>query len=368
MGRKHWWMAGMIAGIGTLGAALTTGLVALAAFFVDELSRPHAAFEASEMQDVLAGGWAVPTVGADLPSDVQRPLIFRAPGGPTLRGDFWPQRTSAPTVIICHGYRVSRAHLRSVAALEYQRGYNVLCFDFRGHGESEGAMTSGGLAEVRDLHAAITLAAQQPETLPGQIILHGFSMGAAVALMALPHPQVAAVIADSPYARLDDILRRLVRWRLTTDSAHHAALRHLRRTFSGVAWATVAASAVLFRLRFHQGLLARPAAGLRGWLPRGHTLPATPILLIHTTGDPMIPIAHAHHIAATAQHYHIPIETYFPDDSNHCGAYGHDPAAYVRLWEDFIARHVASSRRSTGTLPPGPLPIADGEGGDKLAS
>lgn len=359
MGRKQWWMAGIVAGVGTVGAAMTSGLVALAAFFVDELSRPHATFDTSEMQGMLASAWAVPESAPDPPLEAQRPVLFHAPGGPTLRGDFWAQRAPAPTVIICHGYRVSRAHLRSVAALEYARGYNVLCFDFRGHGESDGTMTSGGLAEVRDLHAAIELAAEQPETAPGQIILHGFSMGAAVALMVLPHPQVAAVIADSPYARLDAILRRLVQWRLTTESRHHAALHHLRRAFPGVAWATVATSAVLFRLRYHQGLLAWPADGLRGWLPRGRTKSATPILLIHTTGDPMIPIDHAHRIAATARHYRIPIETYFPDDPNHCGAYGHDPAIYVRLWESFIAHHLAP--------PVGPLPM-DREGEIKRAS
>lgn len=344
MFRKHWWIAGVSAGVGMLGLAATSGIVALATFFVGELTAPHQTFKEDELQGILADAWAVPDPEPEPPPALQRPLLFPTTDGVMLRGDFWAQPHPAPTVIICHGYRVGRAQLRPVAAIEYNHGCNVLFFDFRGHGESAGEMTSGGVAEVRDLEAAITLASQQPETSAGQLIVHGFSMGAAIALLALPHPAVSAVIADSPYARLDDILRRLVHWRLTTESNRwQPAWQRLRSVFPGIAWATVAASAVLFRLRFRQDLFARPDVGLRRWLARDHAAHhahATPILLIHAAGDQMIPIAHAHHIAAIAARQHIPIETYFPDEHSHCGAYGYDPAAYIRVLQDFVARHV----------------------------
>ncbi len=334
------WMTGIGAGVGALSLAATSGIAALASFFVAELTAPHKTFDENELAGILADVCAVPEPEPEPPPELQRPLVFHAPGGPKLRGDFWAQPHPAPTIIICHGYRVSRARLRPVAAIEYQHGCNVLFFDFRGHGESEGKMTSGGVAEVRDLHAAITLAAEQPETITGQILIHGFSMGAAVALLALPHPNVAAVIADSPYANLDDILRRLVSWRLMTESARwNPALRRLRPAFPGVAWATVAASAMLFRLRWRQDLLASPAAGMRRWRkPDASSL--TPILLIHATGDQMIPIEHAQRIAEAARLSNIPIETYFADNRVHCGAYGHDPVRYVEVLQGFVARHL----------------------------
>ncbi len=74
-------------------------------------------------------------------------------------------------------------------------GCNLLLFDFRGHGQSDRATMSLGNAEVRDLQAAITVASQQPETLPGTVILRGFSMGAAFALLIPPRPEVGD---DSP--------------------------------------------------------------------------------------------------------------------------------------------------------------------------
>jgi alpha-beta hydrolase superfamily lysophospholipase len=342
--RKQRWIAGASAAAGMVGLAATSGVIALAAFFVSELTAPHKTFKEEDLNGILSDVWAGPEAEPEPPPALQRPLLFHATDGVKLRGDFWAQPHPAPTIILCHGYRTARAQLRPVAAIEYNHGCNVLFFDFRGHGESEGKLTSGGIAEVRDLEAAIVLAAAQPETLPGRIIIHGFSMGAAIALLTLPHPAVAAVIADSPYARLDDMLRRLVHWRLANESSRwNPVLRQLRGAFPGVAWATVATSSLLFRLRFRHALLARPDMGLRRWLARDRAADhaqATPILLIHAVGDQLIPVAHARRIAEIAQCQQIPIETYFPDEHIHCGAYGYDPAAYIRILQAFVARHV----------------------------
>ncbi len=339
--RKHWWLASTAATVGMVALAATTGVVALAARFVEELTRPHQEYADDEFAGILSKAWAVPEPEPEPPIALQRAIHFHAPHGPLLRGDFWAQPHPAPTVIVCHGYRISRARLRAVAALEYQHGCNVLTFDFRAHGESEGLMTSGGVAEIADLRAAIDLAAAQPETVPGGVLIHGFSMGAAVALMTIPHPHVAGVIADSPYARLDDILRRLIAWRLTTESgAWDPRLQRLRRMFPGVAWATVATSSALFRLRYHHELLARTDQRLRSLASRPRR-PActTPILLIHTTGDGMIPIAHSLRIAEVARLTNIPLVTYFPESDIHCGGYGTDPATYTRILCDFVGQH-----------------------------
>lgn len=337
MASKQWWLASSVASVGVLGLAVTTGVVALAARFIKDLTMPHQEYKDEDMQGPFALQWKLPEPEPEPPTQLQRTLLFRVPNGPMLRGDFWAQPHPAPTVIICHGYRVTRARLRPVAALEYQHGCNVLLFDFRGHGESEGDLTSGGTAEVRDLRAAIDLAAEQPETLPGQILVHGFSMGASVALLALPHPHVAAVIADSPYARLDDILRRLICWQLETESATWQPwLQITRKLLPSLAWSTVAMSSCVFRLRYHFALCAHPVARLCHW-PRS-TAP-TPILLIHARRDSLIPIEHAERIATAAHAHHLTLESYYVDDDVHCGAYGFDPTRYVATLSAFVQRH-----------------------------
>lgn len=362
----RWWTTGVASLGAAVGVVATGGVVALAQRFVDELSRPGASLD----EAALGSGWVVPQAVPEPPAERQRPLAFQVPGGPLLRGEFWAQPKPAPTVVICHGYRVSRASLRPVAALEYQYGYNTLLFDFRGHGESAQVATSGGNAEVHDLDAALDVAAQQPETLPGNVFIHGFSMGAAVALLAPPRADVAGIIADSPYARLDDILRRLVTWQLTTESAAWAApLRWLRAGIPALARIACAASDPIFRLRHHHALLARPEARVRSWArqPRrwarhraqgpsgnggegtGRALQSVrrmPLLLIHALRDPFIPVDHAWRIALAAHASHIPLDVYFADSAIHCGAYGEDPERYIAALQRFVTR--ARAERDAG--------------------
>lgn len=67
-------------------------------------------------------------------------------------------------------------------------------------------MTSLIQYEIRDLLGAVDFARARPE-LNRPIVLYGFSMGAATALVAgAQEPAVAGVIADSPFADLDGYL------------------------------------------------------------------------------------------------------------------------------------------------------------------
>jgi dienelactone hydrolase len=197
---------------------------------------------------------------------------------------------------------------------------------------------------VQDLEAAIAVASGQPETIPGKVILHGFSMGASIALLTLPHPDVLAVIADSPYAHIEGILMSFVQWQLMEISRGWSApWRPLRATIPALSWATVAISRIVFRVRYGHQLSARPASSLRRWHARANELAdrrIPPILLIHGTRDTAVPISHAHEIAAQANAQGIPLETFFSEGSAHCGTYGDDPQGYVDRLQDFVARYL----------------------------
>lgn len=114
------------------------------------------------------------------------------------------------TVIFAHGYRKNRLQsdvpILSIAHALVNKGYNVLMFDFRNCGESEGNLTSVGQYEVRDLLGAVDFIKSRPE-LNQKIVLFGFSMGAATSILAgAQEPAVVAVIADSPFADLKNYL------------------------------------------------------------------------------------------------------------------------------------------------------------------
>ncbi len=335
---RHRLVISLASSVGLLGLTVTSGLAILANRFVEELSRPHT------LLDEAVFTWEVPHNTIEPPCSLQRSLLFETYDGTLLSGDFWAQPHVAPTIVLCHGYRTSRSHMRTVAGLEYAHGYNILFFDFRGHGESDSVMTSGGNAEVCDLEAALEVAALQPETLPQKIVIHGFSMGASVALLTPPRPEVVAIIADSPYAHSDDILRRLVHYQLTQESNHwRASLRKIQRLWPAVAWLTVFVSSFVFRFRFGYDVIAHPATSFKRWhalVKVAHEQRMIPILLIHSAGDTLVPINHARQIADEAKLYGVPFETYFIEDEEHCGAYGYNPEEYVNVLQDFLARYL----------------------------
>src|SRR5229473_6299875 len=328
MSSQHRWLLGVAAGMSVLSLAGTGSLVILAHRLVDKLSRPHC------LLDQQTFNWTLPAPEPEPPVSHRRSLLFQTTDGKILSGDFWAQPHPAPTVVICHGYRITRSYLRPVAALEYKYGYNVLLFDFRGHGESESIATSGGNAEIRDLEAALAVARQQAETIPGKIVIHGFSMGASVALLLDPQTDVAAIIVDSPYARLDVILKRIMHWQLTNESTSWAPFMYpLRNGFHALTWITLAISTIVFRLRFGHALNARPDTSFKRWQARSKGIihqSYPPILLIHGVKDGAIPITHAHQIVTQAHAHNINMETYFVDEADHCGAYGNDPQQYIQ--------------------------------------
>ena len=338
MFQQHRWTVGLATSISLVGLAATSGVVMIASRLVEEFSRPHTILGEENFS------WDMPPTQPDPPRNYHRPLLIQTRDGKLLCGDFWAQPQPAPTVIICHGYRVPRAHLRPVAALEYQSGYNVLSFDFRGHGDSDSVITSGGYIEVLDLEAAITAANIQPETLPNQIILHGFSMGAAVALLAPSHPSVAAIIADSPYANTDDVVQHIINYRFAEGTASWKPfLQWIRTIFPIVSWAVVRMCNVVFRLRFGHPFIAHPVRSFKRLkrLAKAVQQPRqVPILLIHASGDQLIPIAHSYAIVAAAKRNGIQLDTYFVDHPSHCGAYGFDPERYTSKLREFVARHV----------------------------
>lgn len=338
MSEQRRWVIGLAAGTGVVSLTAASGLAFIAHYLVDEFSRPHVVIPDSSFN------WGMPKSVGEPPQALQRSLLFHAADGTLLRGIFWAQSHPAPTIILCHGYRVASTHLRPAAELEYSYGYNVLFFDFRGHGDSDSVLTSAGNAEVRDLEAALFVARQQPETLPGKIILHGFSMGASVALLLPPQEDVVAIIADSPYSRSDDIMCRLVVAQLAEQFKHWPSyLQFLRHSFPLLARWIVEVCKVNFRLRFGYSVVARPDLSFKRWKIRSKQAlcqQSIPILLIHSAGDTLIPIDHARKLVAEAQSCGVALETYFVENVNHCGAYGVDPEAYNALLQRFLAPHL----------------------------
>lgn len=125
-----------------------------------------------------------------------------------------------PTIVHFHGNAENISnHLPLVAWLP-REGFNVLLFDYRGYGRSEGRVGRAGT--IQDGLAAVDYALSRPDVDKQRIVLFGQSLGGAVAtVVAAERPQVAALIADctfSSYRRIASAhLRKLLRFEILSD-------------------------------------------------------------------------------------------------------------------------------------------------------
>jgi uncharacterized protein len=333
------WFASIVASTAVVSLATGGIMVVLGRRFIEEFTRPGVTVEQGTPQ---WGGWTFPESVVEPPTKLQRAVTFQAADGALLRGEFWAQTRSAPTIIISHGFHLPSVHFRSVAALEYAHGANILLFDYRGHGESSLIPTTCGNAEVNDLIAAVDVATCQAETMLGQVYIHGFSMGAAVALLLPPHASVAGIIADSSYARLDEMTRLLIAQFLEQEtSGWRGPARILRVLIPSLTRLTFLGGRLLFHARYRHPLVARPDQAVgdrpaRLMLHGAGTMPP-PILLIHAEDDPLISLHHAHRLVAAGRAAGRSIQEYYTPCDIHCGSYGHDPQRYMALVQQFMA-------------------------------
>ena len=132
-------------------------------------------------------------------------VSFRTSDGLTLRG-WWVPGTRHQTVVMIHGLSNNRSEPFNKAGYLHEAGYNLLVFDLRGHGQSDGSGTTMGYLELRDSSAAV---AEARSLDPGPIALFGYSLGASIALEeGAADPGVIAVVEDSGFSSVGDGPRR----------------------------------------------------------------------------------------------------------------------------------------------------------------
>lgn len=192
-------------------------------------------------------------------------ISFATEDGLTLRGWYIPsKKKTLKTLVLLHGYPADKGNILPATAF-LQEDFNLLLFDFRYLGQSEGRYSTVGINEVKDLLAAIRFLKGRGVQKVG---VWGFSMGGAVALMAVKKaPEIQAVVSESSYASLSEMAPRLFRI---------PGLRHILGYL------------VEFWAKIFLGIDIRSNSPLQS--VRQTTVP---ILLIHSSTDTVIPFRHA---------------------------------------------------------------------------
>jgi fermentation-respiration switch protein FrsA (DUF1100 family) len=123
--------------------------------------------------------------------------------GIKLAAWYTPHENGA-VILVAHGYNGNRPE--DIYAMLAKHGYGVLAWDFRAHGQSGGDTCSLGYYEQLDVEAALDYALNQSDV--EHIGAWGGSMGAAtVILTAAKHPEIEAVVSDSAFPSLEDVMR-----------------------------------------------------------------------------------------------------------------------------------------------------------------
>jgi fermentation-respiration switch protein FrsA (DUF1100 family) len=192
-------------------------------------------------------------------------VAFTTADGLKLRGWYIPSiNKTGKTLILLHGYPADKGNILPALAFLHE-DFNLLLFDFRYLGASEGSYSTAGAKEVEDLAAAVQFLKGRDVKEVG---VWGFSMGGAVALMAIERvPEIKAVVSESSYASLAQMAFQLFRIPLLNYPMAYL-VGFWAKLFLGIDLQDVS-----------------PAERVRGTM--------IPILLMHSSADAVIPFSHA---------------------------------------------------------------------------
>ena len=230
----------------------------------------------------------------------------------TLRGWYLPAQNSEQVVIMVHGEEHHRADpsigMLSIASGLVEHGHNVLMFDLRGHGESDGNRMSAGYYEKRDLLGASDYVKGRGLERIGVL---GFSMGAVTALIAAAeNSDIDAVVADSSFADLTDIMEPEFSKRTIFPKFFLRPLLFMVKLMYGVDFKAI-----------------KPVEVVSEIAPR-------PVLFIHGELDETIPVEHARRLYQASQNPRN--QLWVVPEAGHVSAYANHPEEYMNRITTFF--------------------------------
>ncbi|MET9496876.1 alpha/beta hydrolase [Streptomyces sp. NPDC006552] len=214
-------------------------------------------------------------------------------------------------VITVHGLGTTREHPLNIMGFLHHHGFPVLDLAYRGDPgapRSPDGLHHLGAAEWRDLDAAIRYAVRQGAR---NVIVHGWSTGAAMALHAAAHSalrdRIRGLVLDSPVLSWEATLRALAGARRTPAALLPLAVRAAQGRTG------------LSRPRYAETL---DPATLR-----------VPTLIVHGPDDEVAPWALSRRLADRRPDL---VSVHQVDDAPHNAMWNADPAAYEETLRRFL--------------------------------
>ncbi len=201
---------------------------------------------------------------AEVQALAPRNVYFKTPDGLTLNGWFFHGQGKARrgTILVCHGNVENISTHVKLDLWLIREGYDLFIFDYRGYGKSQGATTVAGIhldAEAA-LETLLAMAGMEQE----RVILYGKSLGGAAAVhlaATSPHRErIKALIVESAFADYRMMARR-----------------------------EIAKTVIGWPVQYPLSLLVNNDYSPLKWIGK---VPPIPVLILHGTEDPIVPVEH----------------------------------------------------------------------------
>jgi uncharacterized protein len=296
-------LGGISGGIGVVGIIFVVAL-----YIVETLTRPKRISGFIELYTFSPYELNIPA------EDVTFSPLY---GDHQVSGWYMPSPQATSTIIVCPGYRGKRSDVLGTCAHLWKAGYNVLGFEYYGHGDVVGKPITLGYREINDFLGAVAYARQrEPQARLGVV---GYSMGAAVAIMASARaPEIEAIVADSAFATHRSVVAFAVR-------------QTLHVPFIFFDWVTDLLLWLRAGYHFHQ---VEPLRDVGRIAPR-------PVLIIHGMKDTIVD---PHDATLLYEAAGDPKELWLLPNAEHCGAYFEDRVAYAHKMVSFFDLYLKDSR------------------------
>jgi len=185
--------------VGGVAAALILLYVAIAATLYHRLFAP---VRRTFLDDFMFTPW-------EFQADYEEVDLVTA-DGVAFGAWFFRQPGSPHVIVVSPGHKGRRQDLLGISVALWRKGFNVLCYSYRGMAGCDPAVVTMGVREVQELAAAIGFGRRRVRG--ARIGLLGYSMGAVVSLLgAAGDPGVEALVLDSPYVDPRRVVRENVR-------------------------------------------------------------------------------------------------------------------------------------------------------------
>ncbi len=123
--------------------------------------------------------------------------------GVRLHGWWIPAERARGTLLFCHGNAGNISHRLELIAVFRRLRLNVLIFDYRGFGRSQGSPDEQGT--YRDGETFYRYLRQEKKIGPEQIVIFGRSLGGAVAIELARRAEAAALVVESAFTSAVDM-------------------------------------------------------------------------------------------------------------------------------------------------------------------